>query len=147
MFHSEALSAEWTLRFHSGRSLSDVKPKFFKNDIFVLTHEDKTEELISADTLDYVRREAGSHIAIGIILGALGGGTIGGLIGNATAGEGGGDPNVRPVFATAGGAVLGILVGGVTGGIIGSNIEEDESYDLTAVDLKTKIEIFRKLIR
>ncbi len=97
VFYAESNATVWTLRFRSGHSISDIKLKFYKKDIFILRHSDKTEELVSVDSLVYVRREDGPYTVPGVIFGGIGGGVIGGLIGRTSAGEGGGHPNCLSV--------------------------------------------------
>lgn len=146
VFYAESNATEWTLSFRSGRFISDIKPKFYKKDIFILRHSDKTEELVSVDSLVYVRREDGPYTVPGVIFGGIGGGVVGGLIGSASAGEGGGHPNLGPMFATMGGAAVGMLVGGVLGGIIGGNIKSDDTVDLSDADVNFKVETLKKLV-
>ncbi|MEO8167421.1 MAG: hypothetical protein ABI623_04180, partial [bacterium] len=127
-FYSPASASELTLRFRSGHSVSGIKPKYYKNDIFILLRGDKTEELISVDSLIYVRNVGSPHTVFGAIIGTVGGAVIGGLMAALLdGGGGGGHGNVGPSIVIASGVVLGGAAGGVAGGIIGGNIRSDET--------------------
>jgi hypothetical protein len=88
------------------------------------------------------RREDGSHVGIGAVVGILGGAVIGGVIGNEFE-----QPGWFHGVATVGGILTGIVIGGVTGLIIGSNIsaESEEVHDLShSANKKAKLEALLK---
>lgn len=89
------------------------------------------------------RREDGSYVGTGALVGIVGGALIGGLIGAASEDENSGGIIDFRGLATAVGVLGGILAGGVTGLIVGGNIkaESTEVIDFShSSDKKAQLE-------